>query len=318
MEVFFNELSVKTAATDEEANEWLENLAHVGKLLKQVIESLGESSFRFRSREDFFLQRITNDQTFFEFLQSRSSCGDPIYIFLLGIFDSPYIADDDPQKMEYELLNISINGKDHDSTGIAAAYLKSSLVISLNCDDQWDTCQLNVSVNRLNESAEIITEEKQIKHASKKQHVINCHLPFLAKLYDWSSYKPCFIPSNNTQTILPLIEIYSFYIGENISDWKKFYCDISKLNSDQRVSKIKEIAEKISIIHCWDKATGSLERNNRDRLIYIIPSSDFIVSVDTQHGEFEIHINHQGNNHLGAISFDGEIKGSVAGRCLSL
>ncbi len=320
MEVFFNELSIKTAATDDEAGEWLENLAHVGQLLKQVIESLGESSFRFKSREDFFVQKITNDQTFSDFLQSRSSCGDPIYIFLLGIFDSPYIADDDPKKTEYELSSISINKIDYELSGIAAAYLKSSLIISLSCDDQWDVCQLNVSVNRLNESAEIITEEKQVKHASKKQHVINCHLPFLAKLYDWSTYKPEFVPENRKQTILPLIQIYSFYIEENTdATWEGFYSDIATLNSAQRVSKIKEIAEKISIVHRWDKATGSLEKNNRDRLIYTIPSSDFIVSVDTQHGEFEIHINKKGNNHLGAISFDGKrFKGRIEIRSLLL
>jgi len=320
MEIFFNELSIKTAATEDEACEWLENLAQVGKLLKQIIESIEESSFSFRRKEDFGLQKITNNLTILEFLQSKFDYGDPVYIFLLGIFDSPYITDDDPQKTEYELTSISINDKDYELTGIAAAYLKESLVISLNSGSQWCNCHLNVPVSRLTENAEIITEEKQVKHASKKQHVINCHLPFLAKLYDWSTYEPEFVPENRKQTILPLIEIYSFYIEENTdATWEGFYGDIATLNSAQRVSKIKEIAEKISIVHRWNKATGSLEKNNRDRLIYTIPSSDFIVSVDTQHGEFEIHINKKGNNHLGAISFDGKrFKGKMEDRFLCL
>jgi len=82
MEVFFNELSIKTAATDDEAGEWLENLAHVGQLLKQVIESLGESSFRFKSREDFFVQKSQMIKLFLTFsnpdlvaaIQSIFSC----------------------------------------------------------------------------------------------------------------------------------------------------------------------------------------------------------------------------------------------------
>ncbi len=320
MEVFFNELSIKTATTDDEAGEWLETLAHVGRLLKQIIESLEESSFSFRRKEDFGQQKITNDLTILEFLQCRFDYSDPVYIFLLGIFDSPYIVDDDPQKTEYELSSISINGNDYELTGIAAAYLKNSLVISLSCDSQWNTCQLNIPVNRLNEKAEIIVEEKQIKHASKKQHVLNCHLPFLAQLYDWTYYKPEFAPANSKQTILPLIEICSFYIGEDTgAAWNNFYRDVSRLNPDQRVGKIKEMAEKISVIHRWKKATGGLEKNNRDRLIYTIPNSDFIVSVDTQHGEFEIHINQKGNNHLGAISFDGKrFKGKSEDRSLYL
>ncbi len=320
MEVFFNELSIKTAATDDEAGEWLENLAQVGKLLKQIIEYLEESSFVFRRKEDFGQQKITNNQTILEFLQSKFVYSDPVYIFLLGIFDSPYIANDDPQKTEYELTSISINNKDYELTGIAAAYLKRSLVISLNSDSQWCNCQLIVPVNRLTENAEIITEKKQVKHASKKQHIINCHLPFLAKLYDWSTYKPEFVPENKKQTILPLIEIYSFYIEEDTgATWEDFYGDIAKLNSAQRVSKIKGIAEKISFILRWDKAKGSLKKNNPERLIYTIPSSVFIVSVDTQHGEFEIFTNKKGNNHLGAISFDGKrFKGKIEDRFLLL
>ena len=160
MEVFFNELSIKTAATDDEAGEWLENLAKVGKLLKQITESLDESSFSFRRKEDFGQQKITNNQTILEFLQSKSDYSDPVYIFLMGIFDSPYIADDDPQKTEYELTSISIDNKDYRLTGIAAAYLKESLVISLNSDSQWCNCQLDITVNKLTENAEIISGGK--------------------------------------------------------------------------------------------------------------------------------------------------------------
>ena len=320
MDIFFNELSVTIAVDDNQACEWLEKLAKLGKLLKQIIEPLSEDAFSFRRNEDFAEQKITSSQTIREFLQSAFEFSDPAYIFLLAIFDSPYIAANDPLKTAYDLTSITINNQDHEVTGIAAAYLKNSLTVSFDSNAQWDKCQLDILVNRLNEQAEFITEHKQVNHASKKQHIINCHLPFLAQLYDWSSYSPKFDPESKLQTILPLVELCSFYLGENIETvWDDFYQRISQLNTNERISEIKDIAEKISQIHGWKKATGSLENKNIGRVIYMIDNSDFIVSVDTQHGEFEIHKNRKRNNHLGAISFDGKkFKESNESRFLSL
>ncbi len=320
MDIFFNELSVKTAANDDEATEWLENLAKLGKLLKQIIDLLEDDSFSFRRKEGFGQQKITSTQTILEFLISKFGHSDPVFIFLLGIFDSPYISEDDPQKTDYDLTSIALGGHDYELTGIAAAYLKDSLVVSLNNDVQWDECQLQVSVNKLNEQAEIITTNECVKHASQSQHIVNCHLPFLSHLYSWSSYEPKFDPANKQQSVLVLVEIYSLYLGEDFDTvWNSFYHDIAQLNTNQRVSRIVDIAEKISRIHGWEKATGSLERNNPDRRIYTIPRSDFIVSVDTQHGEFEIHRATKGNNHLGAISFDGKkFKQKIESRSLTL
>ncbi|MCP4109305.1 MAG: hypothetical protein GY749_27900 [Desulfobacteraceae bacterium] len=69
MDVFFNELSVKTGS-DNEARQWLTDLAELGRLLKDITESLEENSFAFRRREDFSQQQITHTQTISEFLQS--------------------------------------------------------------------------------------------------------------------------------------------------------------------------------------------------------------------------------------------------------
>ncbi len=313
-DVFFNELSIKTAGTDDEASEWLENLAQVVKKIEEIYKDLGNDSFRFRSKEDVRRQEITTDMTFLDFLHSKGKYGEPAYIYLLGKFDSPYITAGDPQKTEHELSSISMNGIDHDLTGIGAAYLKKSLVISLNCDDKWDICELNVCIKKLNEDNYLISREIIVKHVSKELHVINCHLTFLADLYDWRNYKPSFNPSTKTQNILPLIKIYRLYI----SDWDEFYSYISQLNTNDRVSIVKDIANKISILNRWGKATGSLKRNNLSRIIYTIPRSVFIVSVDTQHGEFEIH-NNQLGDHLGSISFDGiRFKQKVYNRILKL
>ncbi|MGE0085697.1 MAG: hypothetical protein AB7S75_14910 [Desulfococcaceae bacterium] len=135
----------------------------------------------------------------------------------------------------------------------------------------------------------------------------------MADLYDWLSYKPRFIPENKRQNILPLLKIYSLYITENTdldmnSDqiWEKFYQKLSQLETNERVGIIRKTAERIADVQKWQNATGNLKVNNRDRMIYTIPNSDFIISVDTQHGEFEIHKYQKGNNHLGAVSFDGK------------
>lgn len=320
MDIFFNELSVKPAINDDQAHEWLENLAKLGKLLKQIIESVDEN-FSFRRKENFGQQYITETQTILDFLSSNLGHSDPVYIFLLGIFDSPYITEDDPKKSDYDLMSVTLNSKDYDLTGILAAYIKDSLVVSLNNDTQWDICQLDFSVNKMHElSAKMETTEVHVKHASQKKHVIECHLPFLSKLYDWSSYKPRFDPDSKQQSVLVLVEIYSLYLGESVDTvWDEFYQNIPRLNASERVSYIFNISEKIAELHNWEKATGSLEKNNSDRKIYTIPMSDIIVSVDTQHGEFEIHKHTKGNNHLGSISFDGtKFKNAVSTRLLRL
>ncbi len=322
MDIFFNELSIRLTSDAEEAREWLENLAKLGQLLKRIIESLEEDSFTFRRNEDFALQKITDTQTISDFLQSEFDFSDPVYVFLLGIFDSPYITEDDPQRTKYDLTSITINHTDYEVTGIAAAYLKNSLAVSLDSGIEWDTCRLEVLINQLNEAGEIISELKPVKHACKRQHIIDCHLSFLATLYDWASYKPVFAPENEKQNILSLKEIYSLCLGEDedVGDvWENFYQEISHLGTNQRIDKITKIVNCIAEIQRWKKATGSLEKRNRDRTIYTIPNSDFIVSVDTQHGEFEIHKNQKGNNHLGAISFDGkEFKNKKDDRSLKL
>lgn len=297
MDIFFNELSLKIADNEETACEWLEGLANLGKLLKQIIESLDKYSFSFRRTEDFGQQKITDNQTIIEFLQSKFDFSDPVYIFLLGIFDSPYISEDDPKKTEYDLTSITINNVDYKLTGIAAAYIKNSLVVSLNNDDRWNNCQLDIYINKLNSQSEI---SKQVKNASERKHIINCHLPFLAQLYNWTSYKPHFDSETKKQNILPLLDLCSFYFEEG---WDNFYLKAKNSSKDERVSKYKETAEKIAKLHRWDKSPKLTKEN--DRIVYIIPNSNFIVGLDTEQGEFEIHINKKGKNHLGSISFNG-------------
>ena len=190
MEVFFNELSVRPADTDMEACQWLETLAELGKTLKDCVESIGDDVFTFRRSEEFGQLPITSTQTLLEFLQTQYEYGSAVYNFLLGIFDSPYIDENDPQRTAFEYTSLTFEGAEHSVTGLAAAHLKNSLAVSFDNDPIWNTCHFVAKINRLDADANSISSDETIAHASQKQHLLDCHLGRLANLYDWESYHP--------------------------------------------------------------------------------------------------------------------------------
>lgn len=304
MEAFFNELSVKIASDDEEARRWLTELAKVGQLLKNVVESMQEHTFTFRRKEDFGEMPITTTANVREFLSESFDYSAPEHIFLLGIFDSPYITADDPQHSEYEYINLKHEDAALSGTGLVAAFIKNSLAISLCGDACWDVCDYSIEMERLNPNeTSIETSTELVKHASKREHIVQCHLLFLSSLFDWSSHRPRFDSSNSIQTLFPMIELYSLVLGEG--GWDEFYQDISILAPGERVARINTMAEQIARLQRWEEATGSLAAQNRNRRVFVIPDSNLLAGLDTEQGEFEIHRNQRGNNHLGAITFDG-------------
>ncbi|MBI5914442.1 MAG: hypothetical protein HY842_03635 [Bacteroidetes bacterium] len=318
MEVFFNELSVRIADDDNEAKAWLIELAKVGQLLKKIIESLQEDSFAFRRKDDFAEMAITASSNIREFLTENFDFTDSEYNFLLGVFDSPYITPEDVDYDEYGNISLIYDGKEYGETGLAASLVKKSLAVSFNNDSSWDVCDLEINVEELNQ--EVVIEEKveKVKHASKKQHVIQCHLHFLSNLFDWDSHRPSFDVSTKTQTLLPMLELYSLLLSKE-DDWEDFYRGIATKPTTDRIAVINDLVGKIAELHRWEAASGNLATQNRDRTIFIVPNSNLIIGVDTQHGEFEVHRNQKGNNHFGAISFDGSrFKSAIAGRSLNL
>lgn len=308
MEIYFNELSVKLASNDEEATRWLKELAELGKLLKSILDSLSEDIFRLRSKEEFSTLLLTPTKNIRDFLIENFEISDPIVNFLFGIFDSPCITPDDPKRSNFLCHSMTFQGKENDDSGLVAAFIKSTLAVSLNSDIIWDTCELRIQINKLEESGNnFLNTHERIKHASKKKHVIDCHLPFLSEAFDWASYKPIFNSENKNQNLLPMLEIYSLYLGENGQDeWKKFYSEISHMQDGERVAKIRPLEERIADIQKWEPATGNLKSKNQNRSIYIIPNSDLVISVDTQHGHFEVFRNQNKPVHKGSISFDGK------------
>ncbi len=318
MEIFFNELSVRAAANDEEAKRWLTELAKVGRLLKKIIESMQEGTFAFRRKEDFGEMPITATATLRHFLAENFDFSDPEPIFLLGIFDSPYITPGDPHHNEFEYISLNFEDEKHFETGLAAAFLKKSMAVSFNSDARWDVCDFEIEIERLNQNSTDIEEIREnVKHTSKEQHIIECHLLLLSNLFDWNAHRPRFDVSTESQTLLPMLELYTLLLDEG--GWAEFYHEISSIPETERIAKINVLASKIAELQRWEEATGSLASQNRNRTIFTIPNSNLIVGLDTQHGEFEIHRNQRGNNHLGAISFDGNrFKSARPGRSLNI
>ncbi len=78
MEIFFNELSVRVASSDTEAEQWLVQLAELVRLLKEIVDTLSEEGFAFRRSEYFAEQPITSSQNIREFLSNYFEFSDPI------------------------------------------------------------------------------------------------------------------------------------------------------------------------------------------------------------------------------------------------
>ena len=318
MEAFFNELSVRVATNEAEAKGWFIELAEVGQLLKRIVESIQEDAFVFRRSEDFGEMPIMETTNIREFLSDHFEFSDPEYVFLLGLFDAPYITANDPLRSDYEYMNLTFDGVHYHNTGLAAAYLKAAMAISLNSGPHWDACRLPLLIERLNQATNVLeVVQPAVKHASQKRHLIECHLPFLAQSFDWLSCRPRFEAATQTQTLLPMLELYSLLLDDG--DWETFYHKLAHLPKNEQIAKINNLVEGIAKLHLWQPATGNLETLNRGRTIFLVPNTDLIVSVDTEHGEFEVHRNQKGNNHLGSISFDGKrFKPAVPGRSLKL
>lgn len=316
MEIFFNELSVRVASSDTEAEQWLVQLAELVRLLKEIVDTLSEEGFAFRRSEYFAEQPITSSQNIREFLSNYFEFSDPIVIFLYGIFDSPYITENDPYRSEFELSTLIFQDEEFKESGLIAAYLKNSLAISLLTGPQWDSCEVDIKIKRLNKEDEEKIVEVQIHHTSTKQHLFNCHWGLIASIFDWKNYKPRFEYKAQNQNVLHFMPLYSLIQEEK--SWDSFYRSLVLMSTEERVKEIRTIATDIAMLHKWELATGTIANSNGNRIIYMIPNSSLIAALDTQHGEFEIHRNTKGNNHLGAISFDGKMKAPRADRKLNL
>ena len=91
-----------------------------------------------------------------------------------------------------------------------------------------------------------------------------------------------------------MLELYSLRLGAG--GWADFDKQIANMAEGERINRIKSIVANIATLQRWEEASGSLKRNNMPRTIYIVPNSNLLIGLDTQHGEFEIHGSKRGNH----------------------
>jgi len=291
--------------------------------LKRVSDPIENLNFAFRTTPEFLDQQILTSKSLGDFIREHLGFNNPMYLFLIGLANSPYIKEEDFVKADYDYKELVFEGQSYSQTGLVAAFLKNSIAISLNNDTKWDNCFINLKIEGINSNSNTFKIEENVRNTSKVDNAIDCHLIYITNKFSHSNLKPKFDFSGNILIdLLPLISICSLYLHTDKNEkliWKEFYEEISKLNTNERIDRIKNIAVKIATVHKWIPATGSLQKNNSSRIIYIIPNSNLLIGLDTQHGEFEIHSNKSGNNHLGAVSFDGKrIKPPIANRSLKI
>lgn len=324
MDFFFNELSLKQAPNSNTVKDWFDKLARLGKMLQDIINCLQlDSNCRFLRSYDFAEFQITPTHKIREFLFNEYDFSDPICIFLIGVFDAPYIEDTDELKPDYDDISISLfSFSQQKQTGIAAAYLKDNIAISMDTDPIWDTCALATTIHK----DEIIDNDiKQnnttttIRHAAQTKHIRNCHLVWLAQLFNFFTHHYYFSPSS----LLPLLELYKHIIIDILqlpenTDTNEllniFYQKIVEKTGEE-IGLIKTFAQKIAEIQQWEYLPQLTRKNGRD--VYRI-DNNLLAAVDTQHGEFEIHTNTKDNKHLGAVSFRGDLKPAINDRKLML
>lgn len=308
MEIFFNELSLKKASKEAEAKKWIVSLIRLSTLIRKILKSLNHQ-FTLRTRDEFQSFEIIDNYTLKDFVFKIYRQQDPELITFFTILDNPHIEEDDPKRENYEYHSIKLEGIEEENTmsGLGATYIKKdSMAISFDNEEVWNNCKIDFEVTFLDNEGEYHKENASIRHTSKKEHIIKCHLQYFANLFDKETYKPSFDADKEEQNILPLLEIYSFYLGEEEDVWDKFYKEISQLSETERIARIKDIAQQIAEIQGWEKTTSGLKEKNENRTLYTIPNSDFIISVDTQHGDFEVLKHHKRPNHYGSVSFDGK------------
>lgn len=308
MQLFFNELSLKQASDDNEAKEWIEKLIKLSILIQKIIQPFENlNQLKIRTRDEFQTFEIIEGQFIQDVVFRSYRPQDKEFGFFFQLFGSPHIEEGDPKKEDYDYHSIKLENieSENDMSGLGATYIKNSMAVSFDNDEIWDKCQIAFEITFLNNKGEF-KENTQVKHASKTEHIIQCHLGYFANLYDWGNYSPYFNADSQEQNILPLLEIYSLYLENEENIWSQFYKEIHSISETERVAKVRRIAQLIAEIQGWEEATGSIRSQNANRTLYTIPSSNFIISVDTQHGDFEVLKNQKSPNHYGSVSFDGK------------
>lgn len=296
MELFFNELSIRVAKDEQEALGWLEKLAEVIRFIEQTTEQYRTNTLIFRRMEIFLMSELRPGKNLIDILQGHEH--EPVYQYLVGKFDSPYIDRDDPTYAAYSNACLRIAGQSFQMTGLLAAHIKGGLALSLQTDSVWNCCTVTADCIKADSQQEI-----HICNAANIPHVRACHLGRIAGLADQRP-APCFDATKTTQTLLFLVGIYQEH-PEVMGDWNIFWSELTK-TPDERVAKLKVLSKVIAEVQGWKEEPNLSRKNNRPVYQTVGNSHQYLLSLDTQHGDWEVFTNTPKPLHQGSVSIDGK------------
>lgn len=295
MQAIFNELSAPQLSEmgKSQAIDTLLNLIQVCKQLQAL-----DSTFIMRISEHFWQIQLNDCGTIREFLDGNDELNDNQY-FLYAITDSPYLPDEEADVDNDRFLDGMLVWEeiiiDADS-GIRTAYAfdpKPAPMISF-ATENWHELNFIKVVPISNPTV------KLINIATTKQ-IFEVHFDTIATEYlDLEIGNPT---SVKVEDILPNKFITNLYLA-----YFKFYIDRNEgkiLDSTKPIKEIDKIGGVVAKLNGWKRENEYSKINKREVFSHIKKKTIFI-TIDREKGDFEIHNSDKNDNHLGAISFDGE------------
>ncbi|MDD4894593.1 MAG: hypothetical protein PHW54_04680 [Candidatus Omnitrophica bacterium] len=166
MDVFFNELSIKSAEHITIAHRWMIGLLTLYKIAC-------ENGFKdLRMSVLVPQQAISTDYTIYDWAYDKRVDMDTRMLFLTEMSKRPYVDEllEGEDASNKRLFEFKYNGKT--ANGLGAAYMFDSLAISIDNDQEWDKTLIELNVTALSEDADsVINTVEQVVHASKSSHL---------------------------------------------------------------------------------------------------------------------------------------------------
>lgn len=205
-DLIFNELSVQPHASDiQTLNSNIKNLLTVCKAAR---EKYGFSKLRFVNHLHEII--VMENYTFQDFLkdpQATKTSKD----LLLGFYRYPFIDDEDDIALNEYITKTFTYGETKDCSGLAGAYIYSTLATSILSDSKWDITKIDVTIQDGDNTIEDV-----VYHISKVEHLQH------ANIKDWYSQKYIW----NIEKVEDLNRLYPNYTFtdtafDDILYWKK-------------------------------------------------------------------------------------------------
>lgn len=313
MDVYFNELSIKQAPDTATAIEWMEKLFRLCRFIERIAVCVDRDNVLLvRTTEDFLDKNILSETTIRDLLHS-DDLDDAFVQAFLAMHDTPHIKSNDPRIHQAIFTNLSIKIEENifeqeETTGVCAANITDSLIISFDNDPLWDTCALNATVTFYNKKAEVEEMKMEIRHACKPSHIKDCHLLYLRDKAVFPKERfNCAEKDENLLFLMPIYELQLLDKVDEVDDlddalenaWDAFY---GRTNQNQKIALFRDMAKHIADIQKWTLQPQLKNKNGRRS--YFKTANDFYMGIDTQEGEWEVHNDKKTDNWLGALTFN--------------